>query len=112
MVMSKEKMPHIGKILRKRVDESGLSKLTVANALGVTRSSLYASFAAQNVSPQTVWNISKIINYNILSEVGESLPVNYETKREAELKKELETQKKEYELLKQKADMLEKIVMK
>ena len=44
--------------------------------------------------------------------MGESLPVNYETKREAELKKELETQKKEYELLKQKADMLEKIVMK
>ena len=110
--MNEEKIPHIGKILRERVDESGLSKTNIARQMNAQLATLYTSFNSPNVSLRTLWKVSKIINYNILYELSEKLSVDFETKREAELKKELEMLRKEYELLKLKTDMLEKIVMK
>ena len=108
--MNSEKMPHTGNMLRKKVEESGLSKVSVARKLGVTPATLFGHFNAESVSVQTLWKMSQVLDRNLLFELSEMLPIVIETKREVELKDEIGLLNKEIEQLKMKIEIFEAII--
>ena len=110
--MNSEKMPHTGNMLKKKVDESGLSKVSVARKLGVTPATLFGHFNAGNISTQTFWKMSQVLDRNLLFELSEMLPIAFETKREVELRNEIELLKKEIEQLNTKIEIYEKLINK
>jgi len=55
---------HQGEIVKKRVEECGLSIKEVARRIGMSRSAMYLIFDRREVHPRTILNIGMAINHD------------------------------------------------
>ena len=107
--MQENKFPNVGKRIEKIIKEQGKTRSAFAKKMGVALSTFYNSLEA-NVSLWILWKASIAANHNFFAELGDDLAIDYETKREAKQKTEIEALKCENEQLKMKIEMFEAIV--
>ena len=90
-------MHHNGNLLKECIEKSGLTKLEIAQRMGITVPSLHNYYVRYSLQTKTLWNASQALNRNFMVELGCKLPVDFVLEREKE--KEQEFMKKEQEFL-------------
>ena len=69
--------PHMGALLKRRIKEHGFTDVAVAKGIGRASTTVNAYYNYESVQAKTLWEISNVINYNILAELGELNGVPY-----------------------------------
>ncbi len=101
MKKNTENYPHNGNFLKKAIREKGLSSSELAQLTGHHPSLFPYYKRSASLSFKVLWNLGLSLERNLISELGESFPLAYETEREKALKKENEELKRELEIYKQ-----------
>ena len=65
---------HIGSIIHEKVKELGMSVADFAKALHCNRPNAYSIFERKNIDVELLVDISKILNYDLLSIYQNSIP--------------------------------------
>ncbi len=105
-------MPHNGSLLEKYIVEQHTIKAALARKMGVTQPSINVYFRRHTLQTGIWWRASLALQHNFIAELGEILPVDYETKTEAKLREELAQLQKEMSELKLKLSVYESIMKK
>ena len=69
--MDKEK-PHIGEIIRLKVEERGMSKTDFANAISCCRGNVYHIFKRKHISKWKLEQIGRVLNFDFTGHIQES----------------------------------------
>ena len=114
-ILMPDSYPHPGTIVAKYFKKFSVIHSQLARKLSVTNPTVtrYVSSNINNIFPfKTLWNLSIVLNQNLIAELGESVPVEYVTVREKALRQELETLQKENEKLNMELSIYKKIMEK
>ncbi|HBK33136.1 MAG TPA: hypothetical protein DDZ96_00170 [Porphyromonadaceae bacterium] len=104
--------PHNGNLLMSAVREAKIPISELSRQMHVHPTSFYQYVKSDSLQMRVWWNLSLTLERNLIAELGERLPVDYETKKEKELKKKLEDVKKELETLKIQLEVYKSIIEK
>jgi plasmid maintenance system antidote protein VapI len=63
---------HIGSIIKRKVNEKGISVSKFAEKLNCTRATVYGIFEQEHINTHRLVQISEILNYNFFSEFCKS----------------------------------------
>lgn len=91
--------PHVGSHIEDLLKKKHMSKLTLAQKLGVTGSGVQNYLKNDSLQFRIIWNISKQLQTNILAELASSLPIDYVTEREKILQERVRELESENEKL-------------
>lgn len=80
---------HIGNLIAWIIQQQHSKKKDVATYLNILPSTLAQYFKQPSVQTAILWRLSKALNYNFLMYLGQKLNIEFETQKEAQLKKEL-----------------------
>ncbi len=104
--------PNIGKVLADYLKKQSINRSKLAKQLSVPGPSIVRYIEKETLQFKTIWNISVALNHNFIAEMGEKLPVDYVTAREAALQSQVETLETEIEKLKFELSIYKNIVGK
>ena len=71
---------HIGKLIRSKLKEKGLSAHWLARQIPYTRNNIYKIFDQEDIHPRLLKRISKILNFNFFGYYSESVRKEIEEK--------------------------------
>ena len=91
--------PNLGNFVNWFIKQQGIKKITVARELDVSPNTVNRYFKQPSIQFNILWRLSRIINYNMIMDLGQRLKIPFETDVEKELKAELEKKTKEVETL-------------
>ena len=57
-------IPHIGEIIRQKVEEKGMSKMDFADAINCCRRNVYDIFKRKRINETQLKSISKVLNFD------------------------------------------------
>jgi transcriptional regulator with XRE-family HTH domain len=84
-----EQYPIVGNFIRYHIAQQGLTKTTVARALGILPNGLAVYCKQDTLQFAVLWKLSLVLKHNFLAQLGEYLPYRFETIREKALKEQL-----------------------
>jgi len=90
--------PHNGKFLQDYIKKNGVNRAEMARKMNVSNSTVYQYAESPTLQLSVLWKASLALNHNFLAELGELLPVEHSTKREAELEKRIKELEIELEI--------------
>ena len=100
---------HIGNLIAWNIQEKHLKKADIARKLDVIPTTLNQYFKQPSIQVGILWRLSNAMEYNLLADVAQRLPIAFETKAEAALKKMLSEKEAEIQHLKIELNLLKKI---
>lgn len=107
---------HIGKIIKKKLEESGMSKSEFSRRIETTPQNIYGIFKRKSMDTDLLKRISNVLNYDFfMYYTTATISVPTETKGEqkiitaAELKEEIDSLKSELAALKRENQYLREI---
>lgn len=118
MIMSKKTKvevnmpPHIGKMIEKKVKESGKSKASIAAMLGVSPIGFARYFEQSSVQFRILWKISIALKHNFLAELIDYLPQETRDQSQSNFQKTIESQAQEIADLKKEIAIYKSILAK
>lgn len=89
----------LGNYIRWHIEQNKIKKLSIAEYLDVSPTTLNQYFKQSSFQFSILWRISLAVKHNFIMELGEKLNIAYETKAEKELKAQLLQKEKEIEKL-------------
>ena len=89
LIKSTNDVLHIGNLIAWIIQENKIKKKDVSNALQILPTTLNQYFKQPSVQTAILWRLSLATNYNFLMYLGQKLNIEFETQKEAQLKKEL-----------------------
>ena len=92
---SSKAIPHVGNVLSEIFKTVYLNRAELARQLKQTQSTVFRYFQQESLQFKTLWNVSLVLNRNILAELGEKLPVEYISVREKALQNQVDTLQQE-----------------
>lgn len=101
--------PQLGNYVHWYIKENKIIKKTVSDSLDVLPTTLNKYFKQPSFQFAILWRISHAVNHNFLMELGEILAIPYETKKEKELKTQLDEKEKQIETLQTQLEVFQKI---
>ncbi|MCE5332308.1 MAG: hypothetical protein LLF95_09225 [Bacteroidales bacterium] len=104
--------PHNGKLMHDYIAKYGVNRAELARKMNVSTTSVYQYAGSPSLQLSILWKASLALNHNFLAELGEKLPVDYITNREAEQKQQIDELQKELEKLKFELSIYKNIVGK
>ncbi|MDR3286927.1 MAG: helix-turn-helix domain-containing protein [Prevotellaceae bacterium] len=60
---------HIGKLIKEKFDEKNITKAEFARLINIHRSTVYLLFEQKSIDIELLINISKVLEYDFISEV-------------------------------------------
>ncbi len=100
--------PHLGSLVRRVIEEKGMSKAYVARQMNVTSNTLWAYFKRKSLQFGILWKLCIVLNYDFLSELQQYYPKELPLLPNASLK-ELESK---ITLLEQKIEVYKEVLQK
>lgn len=97
--LNADEYPNIGSVLANFFKKHSINKSKLATQLNVPNTSVTRYVARDTLQFMTLWNISISLNHNFIAELGELLPVEFVTKRELLLQKQIDALQKDLEKL-------------
>ncbi|UPT69584.1 MAG: BPS1 family protein [Flavobacterium sp. JAD_PAG50586_2] len=85
----KDDPPKLGNFLQWHIEQSTVKKKDVAAYLDVIPQTLTQYFKQRGLQTIILWRISRVINYNLLMDLGQRLKIPFETEAEKELRVQL-----------------------
>ena len=82
------KMPHAGSLLKKYVEKSRLNQTEIARQMGITSGALIHYYQRESIHIHVLWRASLILEHNFFLDIGLSLPLEFSSEKESELKDE------------------------
>ena len=82
------KMPHIGNLLKKYVEKSPFSQSEVAKQMGITSAALIHYYQRESIQIHALWRASLVLEHNFFLDIGLSLPLEFYSEKESQLKDE------------------------
>ncbi|MEI6488679.1 MAG: hypothetical protein WCP52_06940 [Bacteroidota bacterium] len=104
--------PHIGKMLKKHVQDNRLFQAVWARKQGVKDETVIDYFKKESMQISTLFTICQVLDYNFFKAIADALPANMPPATDNPLQAELDALKTENEKLKMKIDILEKMLNK
>jgi transcriptional regulator with XRE-family HTH domain len=106
---------HIGKLIRKRIEQAGMNKSEFARRINSTPQNVYSIFKRESIDTDLLWEISRVLNYDFFQHYTTSggAYLNDDSmsyKNASELNKELAVVKRETELFAQENRYLKELV--
>ena len=101
--------PSFGNFAHWFIKQQNVLKKDVAKDLGIIPTTVNQYFKQHSFQFGILWRISRAINYNMVMDLGERLDIDYETKKERELKAQLLEKEKQIEVLNMQLDLFKKI---
>ncbi|MGL5888939.1 MAG: helix-turn-helix domain-containing protein [Bacteroidia bacterium] len=106
---------HIGKLIRKRIEQAGMNKSEFARRINSTPQNVYSIFKRESIDTDLLWEISRVLNYDFFQHYTTSQgtflsddPMSHKTA--SDLSKELSQIKREAELFAQENRYLKELV--
>jgi len=81
--------PNLGNFVHWFIKKEGVKKIIVAQQLDVSPTTLNKYFKMSSLQFSILWRISRIINYNMVADLGQRLGIPFETEAEKQLKVQL-----------------------
>ena len=81
--------PNLGNFVNWFIKQQGIKKITVARELNVSPNTVNRYFKQPSIQFNILWRLSRIINYNMIMDLGQRLKIPFETDVEKELKLQL-----------------------
>ena len=81
--------PNLGNFVNWFIKQQGIKKITVARELDVSPNTVNRYFKQPSIQFNILWRLSRIINYNMIMDLGQRLKIPFETDVEKELKVQL-----------------------
>ncbi len=66
--------PHLGSMIRKVMEQKGLSKSYVAREMNITHNTLWAYFKKNSIQFGILWKLCIVLDYDFLSEIQRYYP--------------------------------------
>ena len=104
--------PHNGKLLQNYIKKNGVNRAAMARKMNVSNTTVYQYAESSSLQLSVLWKASLALNHNFVAELGELLPVEYITNREAEQRQQIDELQKELEKLKFELSIYKNIVGK
>ncbi|MCA6365028.1 MAG: helix-turn-helix transcriptional regulator [Bacteroidetes bacterium] len=106
---------HIGKLIRKRIEQAGMNKSEFARRINSTPQNVYSIFKRESIDTDLLWEISRVLNYDFFQHYTTSggAYLNDDSmsyKNASELNKELAQVKRDTELFAQENRYLKELV--
>ncbi|HRZ98372.1 MAG TPA: hypothetical protein P5084_12520 [Paludibacter sp.] len=95
-----ESYPHNGNILLRFLLDNKINRSAIARKMNISTSTMYQYAESPSLQLSILWKVSMATKHNFIAELGERLPVEYVSKRESELIKQLDDVKSELEKVK------------
>jgi len=105
-------MPHNGNLLSNYVQKNKINRAELARKMNRSNTSIYQYAESPSLQMNILWNVSLALNHNFVADLGELLPVEHISKREAELENKINTMETELEKLKFELSIYKNIVGK
>lgn len=105
-----EKDLHIGKLLRKHVDEKKYNQAALARREGWTAREVAYYFKKPSLQVSTLIRLSRGLKYNFLRQIADTLPAEFPPHAANPLEEENAALKKEIEMLKHEVEILNKVL--
>jgi hypothetical protein len=100
---------HIGNLIAWIILEKHLKKADIGRKLDIIPTTLNQYFKQPSVQVGILWRLSKAIEYNFLADLGQRLHIDFETKKEMDLKNTLSQKEEELKTLKTELNLLKSI---
>jgi hypothetical protein len=84
-----EHYPLIGNFIHYHIIQNNIKKSDVAGALGILPTGLNDYFKRDSLQFAILWKLSMIMKHNFIAQLGEHLPIPFETRREKALLEQL-----------------------
>ena len=110
MAENEKIMPHVGQMLRAHVKKHRLYISGWAHTQGVKLTTVISYFKKTTMQIGTLYTISKVLKYNFIRDVADSLPEEFPPHPVNPLQAENDALKKEIELLKRDVATLERVL--
>lgn len=107
---------HIGKIIKKRIEEAGMNKSEFARRINSTPQNIYSIFRRTSIDTDLLWEISRVLNYDFFQHYTTTPGMNTNSdhliafRAAPELSKELALVRRETELAAQENRYLKELV--
>lgn len=101
--------PHNGKFLQNYIKKNGVNRAGMARKMNVSNTTVYQYAESSSLQLSVLWKASLALNHNFVAELGELLPIEYSSKREAELENKIKELTAELEI---KTSIYEKLIEK
>lgn len=105
-------LKHVGKRLANYLSDNHYTKAALARKLNVSHSTVAQYTESAALSTGILWNISQVLNYNFLAELGEEVDIPYNYKKETDLQNQITLLQSELEKCKAELAIYQKIVGK
>jgi transcriptional regulator with XRE-family HTH domain len=69
--------PHMGELLRKRIQLSGMTGAEVARKLSISNTTIARYFNNSSLQAGILWNVGMAIKHNFFSEMGKLMPMPF-----------------------------------
>lgn len=106
---------HIGKLIRKRIEQAGMNKSEFARRINSTPQNVYSIFKRESIDTDLLWEISRVLNYDFFQHYTTSPgsflsddPLSHKTA--SDLNKELNQIRRDAELFAQENRYLKELV--
>lgn len=100
-----QKMPHIGKILKKHAVKNSIFQSVWARQQGLNSKTIGKYFKKESMQAGTLFNICQVLKYNFFREIADSLPADLTPHTQNPLDEEVNALKKEIEMLKREIEI-------
>ena len=100
---------HVGNLIAWVIQEKKLKKAAIAQQLNIAPTTLTQYFKQSSVQVGILWRLGQAMDYNLLADVADRLPIDFETKKEAALQRILSEKEEELKILKIELNLLKKI---
>lgn len=100
---------HIGNLIAWIIQEKKLKKVDIAQQLNIAPTTLAQYFKQSSIQVGILWRLGQAMNYNLLADVADRFPIDFETKKEAALQQILSEKEEELNILKTELNLLKKI---
>lgn len=109
LIKVSDSYPHNGKFLQSYIKMNGVNRAELARKLNVSNTTVYQYAESSSLQLSVLWKASLALNHNFVAELGELLPIEHSSKREAELETKIKTLELELEI---KTSIYEKLIGK
>lgn len=89
LVPRKDDPPKVGNFVQWHIEQNNIKKKDVSDFLDIAPIALTKYFKQQSLHVTILWRISRVINYNLLMDLGQRLKIPFETDVEKELRAQL-----------------------
>ena len=83
-------MPHIGRFLSEKLDQSNLLQADLARKMNITSIGVSRYFKQPTIHVAILWNASTILKHNLFADLAALHPVGLTTKKEEKLQEKID----------------------